>query len=158
MLVDALHRLEDAEHRAKDEGERTRERLSAALRATGVVPDQNSDLEALIEATETALSAEAQFAALRQKAEERRAEVSRAEANSEPKRSRELASSLARTCAGTWLGEAKGEPALGASSNPEALGIALDAKPWPSSKTIAKMERDKLWFADEVSAAAARLI
>ena len=73
-LTDALRRSEDAERRAEDEGGRTRERLSAALRAAGVAHDPMSGLEALIDTAETALAAEAQFAALRQKAEERRAE------------------------------------------------------------------------------------
>ena len=73
-LVEALRRSEDVERRAEDRGERIRERLCAALRLAGVAHDQASDLEALIEAAELTLSGEAQFAALRQKAEERRAE------------------------------------------------------------------------------------
>jgi uncharacterized protein YhaN len=162
MLVDALHRLEDAERRAKDEGERTRERLSAALRATGVVPDQNSHLEALIEAAEAALSAEAQFAALWQKAEERRAEATRAEAKLGIAKEADAnwLRAWREACAGTWLGEAKGEPALGAVKQSlkaldelrSTLSVCAELE-----DRIAKMERDKLWFADEVSAVVAAL-
>ena len=61
-LIDALRQSEDAERRAEDEGERMRERLSAALRAAGVAHDQISGLEALIEAAETALADEAKLA------------------------------------------------------------------------------------------------
>ena len=161
-LVDALQRSEDAERRAEDEGERTRERLSAALRATGVVPDQNSDLEALIEAAETALSAEAQFAALRQKAEERRAEAARAEAKL--RIAKEADANWLRAwreaCAGTWLGEAEGEPALGAVKQSlkalDELRATLSVCAELEDR-IAKMERDKLLFADEVGAVAAAL-
>ena len=161
-LVDALRCLEDAERRAHDEGERTRERLSVALRATGVVADQNSHLEALIEAAETALSAGAQFAALRQKAEERRAEVSRAEAKLgiAKEADADWLRAWRKTCAGTWLGETEGEPALGAVKQSlkaldelrTTLGVCAELE-----DRIAKMERDKLLFADEVGAVAAAL-
>ena len=60
-LVEALRRSEDAARRAEDDGERTRERLSAALRAAGVAHDQDGGLEALIEAAETALGDEAKL-------------------------------------------------------------------------------------------------
>ena len=147
---------------AKDEGERTRERLSAALRATGVVPDENSDLEALIEAAETALSAEAQFAALRQKAEERRAEVTRAEAKLGIAKEADAnwLRAWREACAGTWLGEAEGEPALGAVKQSlkalDELRATLSVCAELEDR-IAKMERDKLVFADEVGAVAAAL-
>ena len=161
-LVDALRRSEDGERRAKDEGERTRERLSAALRATGVVPDENSDLEALIEAAETALSAEAQFAALRQKAEERRAEVTRAEAKLRIAKEADVnwLRAWREARAGTWLGEAEGEPALGAVKQSlkalDELRATLSVCAELEDR-IAKMERDKLVFADEVGAVAAAL-
>ncbi len=161
-LVEALQRQEDAERRAHDEGERTRERLSAALRATGVVADQNSPLDALIEAAETALSAEAQFAALRQKAEERRAELSRAEAKLgiAKEADADWLRAWRKTCAGTWLGETEGEPALGAVKQSlkalDELRMMLGACAELEDR-IAKMERDKLVFADEVSAVAAAL-
>jgi uncharacterized protein YhaN len=161
-LVDALRRLEEAERRANDEGERARERLSVALRATGVVADRNGDLEALIEAAETALAAEAQFAALRQKAEERRAEVSRAEAKLGVAKEADAdwLRAWRKTCAGTWLGETEGEPALGAVKQSlkaleelrTTLGVCAELE-----DRIAKMERDKLLFADEVGAVAAAL-
>ena len=139
-----------------------RERLSAALPATGVVPDQNSDLEALIEAAETALSAEAQFAALRQKAEERRAEVTRAEAKLGIAKEADVnwLRAWREACAGTWLGEAKGEPALGAVKQSlkalDELRVTLSVCAELEDR-IAKMERDKLLFADEVGAVAAAL-
>jgi uncharacterized protein YhaN len=161
-LTDALRRSEDAERRAEDEGERTRERLSAALRATGLVPDQNGDLEALIEAAETALSAEAQFVALRQKAEERRAESARAEAKL--RIAKEADANWLRAwreaCAGTWLGAAEGEPALGAVKQSlkalDELRATLSVCAELEDR-IAKMERDKLLFADEVAAVALAL-
>jgi uncharacterized protein YhaN len=161
-LVDALRRVEDAERRANDEGERTRERLSAAMRATGVVADQNSHLEALIEAAETALSAGAQFSALRQKAEERRAEVSRAEAKLGIAKEADAhwLRAWRKTCAGTWLGETEGEPALGAVKQSlkalDELRTTLGACAELEDR-IVKMERDKLLFADEVGAVAAAL-
>ena len=79
-LVDALRQSEDAARRAEEEGERMRERLTAALRAAGVAHDDSGGLEALIEAAETALVDEVKLVTLRQKAEERRAEAARAEA------------------------------------------------------------------------------
>ena len=161
-LIDALQRSEDAERRARDEGERMRERLSAALPTTGVVPDQNSDLEALIEAAETALGAEAQFAALRQKAEERRAEVTRVEAKLGAAKEADAnwLRAWRKTCAGTWLGETEGEPALGAVKQSlkalDELRVTLSVCAELEDR-IAKMERDKLLFADEVGAVAAAL-
>jgi uncharacterized protein YhaN len=161
-LIDSLRQLEDAERRAGDEGERTRERLSAALRAAGVAHDQNSGIEALIEAAETALGVEAQFAVLRQRVEERRAEAVRAgaklgiakEADENWRRAwREV-------CARTWLGEAEGEPALGVVKQSlkalDELRAALSVCAELEDR-IAKMERDKRLFADEVGAVAASL-
>ena len=161
-LIDALKRLEDAQRRAENEGERTRERLSAALRATDVVHDQVSDLEALIEAAETALAAEAQLAALRQKAEERRAESARAEAKL--RIAKEADANWLRAwreaCAGTWLGEGEPAPALGAVKQSlkalDELRATLSVCAELEDR-IAKMERDKLVFADEVGAVAAAL-
>ena len=161
-LTDALRRSEDAERRAEDEGERTRERLSAALRAAGVAHDPMSGLEALVETTETTLAAEAQFVALRQKAEERRAESARAEAKL--KIAKEADANWLRAwreaCAGTWLGAAEGEPALGAVKQSlkalDELRATLSVCAELEDR-IAKMERDKLLFADEVAAVAAAL-
>ncbi len=161
-LTDALRRSEDAERRAEDEGGRTRERLSAALRAAGVAHDPMSGLEALIDTAETALAAEAQFAALRQKAEERRAEVTRAEAKL--RIAKEADANWLRAwreaCAGTWLGEAQGEPALGAVK--QSLKALEEVRAMLSvcaelEDRIAKMERDRLLFAEEVAAVAAAL-
>jgi uncharacterized protein YhaN len=161
-LIDALRRAEEAERRAEDEGERTRERLSAALRAAGVTHDPLSDLEALVETTETTLAAETQFAALRQKAEERRAECARAEARL--RIAKEADANWRRAwreaCAGTWLGEAEGEPALGAVKQSlralDELRAMLNVCAELEDR-IAKMERDKLLFADEVEDVAAAL-
>ena len=161
-LVEALWRSEDAERRAEDEGKRTRERLSAALCAAGVMHEQNSDLEALIEAAETALAAEAQFAALRQKAEERRAEAVRAEAKLKIAKEADLnwLSAWREACSGTWLGEAEGELALGAVKQSlkalDELRATLSVCAELEDR-IAKMERDKRLFADEVGAVAAAL-
>ncbi|MBV8797976.1 MAG: AAA family ATPase, partial [Hyphomicrobiales bacterium] len=161
-LVEALRRGEDAERRAKDEGERLRERLRAALRAPGVAHDPASDLEALIEAAETALGVEAQLATLRQKAEERRAEAVRAEAKlrSAKEADANWRAAWREACAGTWLGEAAGEPALGGVKQSlkalDELRAALSACAELEDR-IAKMERDKRLFADEVAAVAAAL-
>ena len=161
-LTDALRRSEDAQRCAEDEGGRTRERLSAALRAAGVAHDPMSGLEALIDTAETALAAAAQFAALREKAEERRAEVTRAEAKL--RIAKEADANWLRAwreaCAGTWLGEAQGEPALGAVKQSlkaleevrAMLGVCAELE-----DRIAKMERDRLLFAEEVAAVAAAL-
>ena len=161
-LTDALRRSEDAERRAEDDGSRTRERLSAALRAAGVAHDPMSGLEALIDTAETALAAEAQFAALRQKAEERRTERARAEAKL--RIAKEADDTWLRAwreaCAGTWLGEAQGEPALGAVK--QSLKALEEVRAMLSvcaelEDRIAKMERDRLLFAEEVAAVAAAL-
>ena len=139
-----------------------RERLSAALRAAGVAHDQNSDLEALIEAAETALGDEAKLAALRQKAEERRAEAARAEAKLRIAKEADAnwLRAWRKACAGTWLGEAEGEPALGAVKQSlkalDELRATLSVCAELEDR-IAKMERDKRVFADEVGAVAAAL-
>jgi uncharacterized protein YhaN len=161
-LVEALRRAEDAERRAEDEGGRTRDRLRGALRAAGVADDPNSDLEALIEAAETALSVAAQFAALWQKAEDRRAETVRAEAKlrSAKEADANWLRAWREACAGTWLGEAEGEPALGAVKQSlkalDELRATLSACAELEDR-IAKMERDKRLFAHEVGAVAAAL-
>ena len=63
-------------------------------------------------------------------------------------------------CAGTWLGEAEGEPALGAVKQSlkalDELRATLSVCAELEDR-IAKMERDKLLFADEVAAVAAAL-
>jgi uncharacterized protein YhaN len=161
-LIDALRRSEEAERRAEAEGDRTRERLSAALRALGVTHEQNSELETLIEAAETTVGVETHFAALRQKAEERRAEAVRADAKL--KLAEEADANWLRAwreaCAGTWLAETGGELALGAVKQSlkalDELRAALNACAELEDR-IAKMERDKSLFADEVGAVAAAL-
>jgi uncharacterized protein YhaN len=161
-LIDALRRSEDAERRAEEEGERARERLSAALRASGVLHDQNSDFEALIEAAETALGVEAQFAAMREKAEERRAEAVRAEVKLRIAKEADAnwLRAWRKACVGTWLSEAEGEPALGAVKQSlkalDELRATLSVCAELEGR-IAKMERDKRLFADEVRAVAAAL-
>ena len=132
------------------------------MRAAGVMHDQNSDLEALIEAAETALAAEAQFAVSRQKAEERRADAARAEAKLRIAKEADLnwLSAWRQACAGTWLGEAEGELALGAVKQSlkalDELRATLSVCAELEDR-IAKMERDKRLFADEVGAVAAAL-
>ncbi len=159
-LIEALRRWEDAERRAEDAGKRTRERLTEALRAAGVAHDPNSDLEALIESAETAIGDEAQFTALRQKAEERRAEVVRAEAKLRIAKEADAdwLGAWRAACAGTWLGEA--EPSLGPVKQClralDELRATLGACAELEDR-IAKMERDKRAFADEVDAVSAAL-
>jgi uncharacterized protein YhaN len=161
-LVDALRQSKDAERRAEDEGERMLERMSAALSAAGVTHDKHGSFEALIEAAETALGDEANLATLRQKAEERRAEAARAEVKLRSAKEADLnwLSAWREACAGTWLGEAGGEPALGAVKQSlkalDELRAALNACAELKDR-IAKMERDKRLFADEVAAAVAAL-
>jgi uncharacterized protein YhaN len=152
-LIDALRRSEDAERRTEGEAERTRERLSAALRAAGFARDQKNDLEALIEASETALATEAQCVALRRRADERRAEATRAEAKLTIAREADAnwLRAWREVCARTWLGEA--EPSLGAVRQSlkalDELRATLSACAELEGR-IAKMERDKRAFADEV--------
>jgi uncharacterized protein YhaN len=161
-LIDALRQSEDAERRAEDEGKRMRERLSAALRAAGVAHDQMSGLEALIEAAETVLADEAKLATLRQKAEERRVEAARAEAKLRNAKEADASwlSAWREACAGTWLGEAGAEPALGAVK--QSLKVLDELRATLSvcaelEDRIVKMERDKRLFADEVGAVAVAL-
>ena len=161
-LIEALRQSEDGERRAEDEGERTRERLSAALSAASVAHLGDRSLEALIEAAETALSNEANLATLRQKAEERRAEAARAEAKLKVAKEADAnwRKAWREACAGTWLGEGGAEPALGAVKQSlkalDELRATLSACAELEDR-IAKMERDKRLFADEVDAVAAAL-
>jgi len=161
-LVEALRRSEDARRRADEAGKRARERLSKALCAAGVEHDPDSDLEALIEAAEMALGAEAQVSALRQKAEERRAEAVRAETRLRIARqaNADWLRGWREACAGTWLGEAQGEPALGAVKQSmkalDELRVTLSACAELEDR-IAKMERDRSLFTEEVGAVAAAL-
>jgi uncharacterized protein YhaN len=158
-LIDALRQSEDAERRAEDEGKRMRERLSAALRSAAVVHDRMGGLEALIEAAETALADEAKFATLRQKAEERRAEADRAEAKLRNAQEADCnwRKAWREACAGTWLAEAGPEPAFGAVKQSlkalDELRATLSVCAELEDR-IAKMDRDKRLFADEVGAAA----
>ena len=161
-LIETLRQSEDAERRAEDEGERVRERLRAALRAAGVTHDQMSGLDALIEAAETALADEAKLGTLRQKAEERRAEAARAEAKLKIAKEADAnwRKAWREACAGTWLGEDEAEPALGAVKQSlkalDELRTTLSVCAELEDR-IAKMERDKRLFADEVGAVAAAL-
>jgi uncharacterized protein YhaN len=156
-LVEALRRAEEAERRAEDEGERMRERLAAALRAAGVKRDETGDLEAMIEAAETSLSDEAKHAALRQRAQERRVEAAHAAARLKTAMDADAnwRKAWREACAGTWLGEAAGETAIGAVKQSlktlDELRAALNVCAELEDR-IAKMERDKRLFADEVAA------
>jgi hypothetical protein len=161
-LIETLRSSEEAERRAEDEGRRLRERVSAALQAAGVAHDDDCGLEALTEAADTAMGDEAKLAAMRQKAEERRAEAARAEVKL--RNAREADESWRRawreTCAGTWLGEGGAEPALGAVKQSmkalDELRATLSACAELEGR-IAKMERDKRLFTYEVGAVAASL-
>ncbi len=161
-LIDALRHSDDAARRSEEEGERMRKRLTAALGVAGVAHDDGGGLEALIEAAETALVDGVKLATLRQKAEERRAEAARAEAKL---RNAKEADAIWRAawreaCAGTWLGEGEEEPALAAVKQSlkalEELRAGLNACAELEDR-IAKMERDKALFADELDAVAAAL-
>ena len=161
-LIEALRQSEEVERRAGEAGKRLSERLSEALRAAGVTHDDDGELDALIEAAEMALADDAKLATLKQRAEERRAEADRAEAKLKAAREADAnwLSALRETCAGTWLGEAEAEPALGAVKQSLKALDELRATLMACGELedrIAKMERDKRLFADEVAAAAAAL-
>ena len=161
-LIDALRQSEDSERRAEEEEKRIRERLNAALSAADVAHHGDGGLEALIEAAEAALGDEAKLAALRQKAEERRVEAARAEAKLKAATAADAnwRKAWRQACAGTWLGEGGAELALGAVKQSlkalDELRAALSACAELEDR-IAKMERDKRLFADEVGAVAAAL-
>ncbi len=161
-LVEALRRSEDAGRRAEDDDNRMRKRLNGALLAVGVRQDQDGDREALMEAAETALGDEAKLTALRQKAEERRVEAARAEAKLRMAEEAHAGwlKAWREAHAGTWLAEAGGEPALGAVKQSlkalDELRATLSACAELEDR-IAKMERDKRAFGDEVGAVAAAL-
>jgi uncharacterized protein YhaN len=160
-LVGALRASEDALRRAEEEGERMRERLSAALSAAGVAEGGGS-LEAMIETAEAALGEQAKLAALRRQAEERRAEAARADAKLKNAKDADAnwRKAWREACAGTWLGETDVEPALGAVKQSikaldelrSTLSVCSELE-----DRIAKMERDKRLFVGEVDAVAAAL-
>jgi uncharacterized protein YhaN len=126
------------------------------------VHDRMSGLEAFIEAAETALADEAKFATLRQKAEERRAEADRAEAKLRNAQEADCnwRKAWREACAGTWLAEAGPEPAFGAVKQSlkalDELRATLSVCAELEDR-IAKMDRDKRLFADEVGAVALAL-
>ena len=161
-LAEALRQSDDAARRAEDDGALARGRLTAALTAAGVAHDGSDALEGLIEAAETALGDETKLAALRQKAEERRAEAARAEARRRTAQEADAnwRSAWREACAGTWLSEAEGEPALGAVKRSlkalDELGATLK-ECFDLEDRIDKMERDKRVFAGEVALVAAML-
>ena len=115
-----------------------------------------------MEAAETAIGDDAKLAALRQKAEERRVEAARAEAKLRMAEEAHAGwlKAWREACAGTWLAEAGGEPALGAVKQSlkalDELRATLSACAELEDR-IAKMERDKRAFGDEVGAVAAAL-
>jgi uncharacterized protein YhaN len=161
-LAEALRQAGDAARRAEEDGARARARLTSALRAAGVADDETGAPDALIEAAETALGDEAKLVAQRQNAEERSADAARAGARLKAAQDADATWRRAwrETCAGTWLGEADGEPPLGAVKQSlkalDELRAALKECADLEDR-IAKMERDKLLFADEVAAAAGTL-
>ena len=148
-LVEALRRAEDAERRAEDEGERMRERLSAALSAAGVADDEASGLEALIEAAETALGerGETRDPAAEGGGASRRGRSRRGQAQKCKGSRRQLAERPgARHAPGRGLARPEGEPALGAVKQSlkalDELRATLNVCAELEDR-IAKMERDK---------------
>ena len=161
-IAGTLRSARDAARRAEEDGERARGRLGAALQGAGFGHDEMGSLEALIEAGEAALDDEARLAALRQRAEERRIEAARAEVRFNAARDADAnwRQAWREACAATWLGEAEGEPALGAVK--QSLKALEDLRGTLKEcaeleDRIAKMERDKRLFADEVAAVAAAI-
>jgi uncharacterized protein YhaN len=153
-----LDEIKDARRRIEDEAAVGRRALSEALQEAGVAHDPEGPGEALIEAAEAAIAGEAKLMGLRQKAEERRAEAARGAGKFGNASEAELSWRAAwrEACAGTWLGEAEGEPALGAvRQSLKALDeLRATLKECADlADRIAKMERDKRLFADEVAAA-----
>jgi len=161
-IAEGLRNARDAARRAEGDGARARERLSAALHGAGVAHDETGGLEALIEAGERALGDEARLAVLRQRAEERRLEAARAEAKLKTAQDADAnwCRALREACAETWLGEIDAEPSLGAVK--QSLKALEDLRRTLKEcaeleDRIAKMERDKRLFADEVAAVGAAI-
>ena len=161
-LAEALRQSGRAASSAQDDGRRVREALCAALRAASVAYDDDASLDGLIEAAELALGDEAKLAALRQKAEERRADAARAErkVKSALEADANWRKAWGETCARTWLGEAEAEPALGAVR--QSLRVVDELRATLKecadlADRVAKMERDKRLFAEEVAVAALAL-
>jgi len=160
--IAGLDEVKDARRRIEDDAAAGRRALSEALREGGVAHDPEGSGEALVEAAEAAIAREAKLAALRQKAEERRADAARAEGKSRNASEADAnwRKAWREACAGTWLGEAEGAPALGAVRQSLKALDELRATLKESADLadrIAKMERDKRLFADEVAAAATAL-
>ncbi len=161
-LIAGLYETKDARCRIEDEAAGGRRALSEALRAAGVAHDPEGSGEVLMEAAEAAIAKEAKLAALRQKAEERRADAARAEGKlkSASEADANWRRAWREACAGTWLGEVEDEPAVGAvRQSLKALDeLRATLKECADlADRIAKMERDKRLFADEVAAAAMAL-
>jgi uncharacterized protein YhaN len=160
--IAGLDEIKDARRRIEDEAAVGRRALSEALREAGVAHDPEGSAETLIEAAEAAIAGEAKLAGLRLKAEERRADAARAEGKfrNATEADANWRKAWREACAGTWLGEAEGEPQLGAVRQSLKALDELRATMKESADLadrIAKMERDKRLFADEVAAAAAAL-
>ena len=115
-LIERLGEMKEEARRVNDAAERTRRALGGALGAAGVRFDPEEGIETLAEAAQAAIDAEAKVEGLRRAAKERRADLARAgsrlkTATEEDARWR---AAWREACGGTWLGEAGGEPPLGA--------------------------------------------
>jgi uncharacterized protein YhaN len=160
--IAGMDEIKDARRRIEDEAAFGRRTLSEALQEAGVAHDPEGSSETLIEAAEAAIAGDAKLVGLRQKAEERRADAARAagKLKSATEADASWRAAWREACAGTRLGEAEGEPALGAvRQSLKALDeLRATLKECADLEDrIAKMERDKRLFADEVAAAATAL-
>ena len=158
-VAGALKKAKNDARRAEEDSETARNELSRALIAAGVAHDRECALESLIEIADAAIVQEAGRETLRANVKKRREEMNLAERKLKSAREADenWRAALRDACAGSWLGEAEGEPALSAvrlslKALDELRETLKDAD--DLADRIAKMERDKRRFADEVAAAA----
>ena len=161
-LAAALRETRTEAAQAGEDDAGARSALSAALRDVGLAHDADGALAALIEAAETAIGEEAKLEVLRRTANERQADVARAEGKLKGAVEADTAWRQAwrQACAGSWLGENEGEPSLGAARETikalDELRAALKDCAELEHR-IAAMESDRRLFAAEVASIAAAL-
>ena len=157
-----LGAMKEEARRVNVVAERTRKALGAALTAAGAPYDPEFAADAMMEKAEAAIGAEARFAALRQKAKERRAEAARAESRLKAAEEDDARwrSAWRAACADSWLGESGAPPQAGAIRQTlkalDALREAMKACA-DLDHRIEAMEHDKRLFRDEVAEALAAL-
>ncbi len=161
-VVEGLRETEDDVRRFGEGAERARRALGDGLRAAGVAHDADGSLALLIEAAEAAVGGAAKADALRQKVKERRAEVRRAEAMLQKAQNDETRweDAWRAACAGSWLGEGEGPPAVGEMRQTLKALDELRAMLKECAELehrIDAMERDRRLFAEEVAKAGAAL-